>query len=60
MSISLNLSNISNFTTDHQCHHLIVTLPESEFPDDLFTLKQRQSGAILLHFLAMIYSIGIF
>lgn len=28
----------------------LVFKPESEFPDDLFSLKQRQQGAICLHF----------
>ena len=32
-----------------------IASTESLFPEDLFTMEQRQKGAILLHFFGLIY-----
>ena len=36
----------------------LLVKPESEFPNDLFTLEQRQNGAVILHVLVAIYIIS--
>ena len=37
----------------------LMVKPEANFPNDLFSLEQRQHGAIILHIFAAIYIIGI-
>jgi hypothetical protein len=51
-----NMPAIKVNSTDIVCH---VVKPESEFPDDFFSLEQRKNGAIIFHILISVYIIGI-
>ena len=51
--INNSIYKISN-DSDVRCE---IFKPDSDFPADLFTLSQRQSGFIIFHFLAVIYTV---
>ncbi len=49
----MNALNQSNLTC------VFLKKPQYEFPADLFSLKQRRNGAIIVHFLAAVYVVVI-
>ena len=59
-NFTTNIFNLNKTTTNIIDLACLMVKPEADFPEDIFTLEQRQHGAVILHIFVAVYIIGNF